>query len=219
MTQQAKTQKQVQIIARYFLKKSGIVCYAVRSSNGADIYRTCVANGRVSCTCPGFEKFHKCYHSAQVLVLEQQRSEAQAAKVEQALAEAWAMVEANWQEAEQVSTPALAAHDDTYCTHCQTNTLTKQCYGCGCKVCVYCGFMGTGDKHGKWFCYQCWYNGYEKPYEEQVTPALVTYDIVGAALQVVNAEIVAQQIGDAYEQVGDPRLTREQYVNMFGIYE
>ena len=126
MTQQAKTQKQVQIIARYFLKKSGIVCYAVRSSNGTDTYRTCVANGRASCTCPGFEKAHRCYHSTQILALEQSRSKA-------------------------------------------------------------------------------------------LTPA--TYDIVGEALQVVNAEIVSQRLGDAYEQVGDPRLTREQYVNMFGIYE
>ncbi|SRR5712692_2919927 len=40
--------------------------------------------------------------------------------------------------------------------------------------------------------------------EQVATPALATYDVVGAALQVVNAEIVAQKVGDSYEQ--DPRI-------------
>lgn len=36
------------------------------------------------------------------------------------------------------------------------------------------------------------------------TPALATYDIVGAALAVVNAEIVAQKVGDSYSR--DPHI-------------
>ena len=59
-----KAAKQVQIIARYAHKTdgklNGIVTYAVRSSNGKDIYCTTLIEGKASgCGCPA----HKpCYH-------------------------------------------------------------------------------------------------------------------------------------------------------------
>lgn len=58
------TAKQVQIIARYALKRAGkltgIVVYAVRSSNGKDTYRTTLVNGKATgCTCPARSV---CYH-------------------------------------------------------------------------------------------------------------------------------------------------------------
>ena len=59
-----KAAKQVQVVARYAHKTdgalNGIVTYAVRSSNGKDIYCTTLISGKASgCGCPA----HKpCYH-------------------------------------------------------------------------------------------------------------------------------------------------------------
>lgn len=48
------------------------------------------------------------------------------------------------------------------------------------------------------------------------------YDVIGEALQVVNAEIVSQRVGDAYEQRAEQMRRdaekREEYVRMFDIY-
>lgn len=52
--------KEVKVLARYTNKKTGVVSYLVRSSNGVDTYCTTVINGKASgCSCPA----HKpCYH-------------------------------------------------------------------------------------------------------------------------------------------------------------
>lgn len=70
-----KAPKQVTVIARYAHKTqgklNGIVSYAVRSSNGKDIYCTTLINGKASgCGCPA----HKpCYHMVQLEQKEQER--------------------------------------------------------------------------------------------------------------------------------------------------
>jgi hypothetical protein len=63
-----KTTKQVHFIARYAHKTdkklNGIVSYAVRSSNGKDIYCTTFIEGKASgCSCPARKP---CYHMVQL---------------------------------------------------------------------------------------------------------------------------------------------------------
>lgn len=66
--------KQVQIIARYHIKKNGYVCYRVLSSNGKDQYCTTLnAQGKATgCSCPCTSP-KGCYHMNQLQVIEQQR--------------------------------------------------------------------------------------------------------------------------------------------------
>lgn len=162
MTQQAKTQKQVHIIARYFLKKSGIVCYAVRSSNGTDIYRTCVSNGRASCTCPGFERFHKCYHATQILTIEASRKEASRITPDFEVA----AERADYLEITGQTTESTISHIEA-----DANRERQAAFA-----------------------------ALKQQYDFR------SYDIVGEAQRIVNAEIVSQKVGDSYEQVGDPRI-------------
>lgn len=95
--------KTVTILNRYFVKSSQTVICKVRNGENREYFVTVHKNGDTCCTCKHGEsagrKAH-CYHVKACQAKEQQRSKAQAASVEQALAEAWAMVEANWQEAE-----------------------------------------------------------------------------------------------------------------------
>lgn len=54
------TQKQVTIIARYQNKKTGVVSYLVRSSDGKTEYCTTLIEGKASgCSCPSYKP---CYH-------------------------------------------------------------------------------------------------------------------------------------------------------------
>jgi len=71
-SRKATTQKIVQIIARIqFQNDSRKVCYQVRSSNGNDVYITCLFNGRAcSCTCPAMKP---CYHMTQLEAIEAAR--------------------------------------------------------------------------------------------------------------------------------------------------
>lgn len=70
-----KTQKVVQVIARYFIKRNHAVVYSVRSSNGADTYCTTIINGKATgCTCPATKP---CYHMVQLEVKEAARKEAE----------------------------------------------------------------------------------------------------------------------------------------------
>lgn len=56
--------KTVHIIARYFVKQTGAVIYAVRSSNGVDVYHTTIINGHAAhCSCPSRKP---CYHMEQL---------------------------------------------------------------------------------------------------------------------------------------------------------
>ena len=71
-----KAAKQVRIVARYAHKTdgklNGIVTYAVRSSNGTDIYYTTLVNGKATgCGCPAFKP---CYHMDQLEALEAARA-------------------------------------------------------------------------------------------------------------------------------------------------
>lgn len=74
MTQTAKTSKNVktQIVARYFIKRNGHIVYAVRSSNGKDLYHTTIINGKATgCTCPSYKP---CYHMTQLEEIEAERN-------------------------------------------------------------------------------------------------------------------------------------------------
>lgn len=69
---QAKT---VITLARYAMKTdgqlNGIVVYAVRSSNGQDVYQTTLVHGKATgCTCPAKKP---CYHMAQLEAIEAAR--------------------------------------------------------------------------------------------------------------------------------------------------
>lgn len=69
-----KTQKQVQVIARYQLKKNGHVVYSVKSSNGQDTYTTTLVNGKAAgCDCASRKP---CYHMTQLEQREQGRKDA-----------------------------------------------------------------------------------------------------------------------------------------------
>jgi len=73
-----KTQKQVQVIARYQLKRNGHVVYTVRSSSGQDTYTTTLVNGKATgCSCP-CQSGH-CYHKPQLEAIEARRQEAKRA--------------------------------------------------------------------------------------------------------------------------------------------
>lgn len=75
-----KTQKVVQVIARYFIKRNHAVVYSVRSSNGADTYCTTIINGKATgCTCPATKP---CYHMVQLEAKEAARKELVAAEHE-----------------------------------------------------------------------------------------------------------------------------------------
>jgi hypothetical protein len=82
MAKQCKAAKQVQVIARYQLKRNGHVVYLLRSSNGVDTYTTTLINGRASgCSCPATKP---CYHMRQ---LETREAERQRDAVAQAAAQ------------------------------------------------------------------------------------------------------------------------------------
>lgn len=83
MSQQCKQAKQVQVIARYQLKRNGHVVYLLRSSNGQDTYTTTLINGRATgCSCPSTKG---CYHRTGCEALEaKRRVQAQAEAVAQA---------------------------------------------------------------------------------------------------------------------------------------
>jgi hypothetical protein len=67
----AKRHQQVQVVARYEVKRNGHVVYAVRSSNGKDTYCTTVIEGHATgCTCPSRKP---CYHMAGCEALESRR--------------------------------------------------------------------------------------------------------------------------------------------------
>jgi hypothetical protein len=73
----AKQAKVVQIIARIeFKSDSRKVVYQVRSSNGADIYQTCLFNGKAT-SCIGCPATRPCYHMAGCEALEAARREAE----------------------------------------------------------------------------------------------------------------------------------------------
>ena len=66
-----KTQKVVQVIARYYIKRNGHVVYTVRSSDGLNTYTTTLVNGKATgCTCPSRKP---CYHGTQLEALEAAR--------------------------------------------------------------------------------------------------------------------------------------------------
>ena len=70
-----KQAKQVQVIARYALKRegklTGVIVYAVRSSNGKGSYRTTLVNGKATgCTCPARKP---CCHMTQLEAIEAAR--------------------------------------------------------------------------------------------------------------------------------------------------
>jgi hypothetical protein len=64
-----KTQKQVQVIERTEIKRTGLVLYEVLSSNGVDTHYVTIKGTEVFCTCKGFE-YGKCYHSRELLAAE-----------------------------------------------------------------------------------------------------------------------------------------------------
>lgn len=73
MTVATKVQKQVHIIARVEIKKSDLVVYKVRSSNGTDTYQTTFYNGKASgCSCPSYKP---CYHMTQLQAREDERKQ------------------------------------------------------------------------------------------------------------------------------------------------
>ncbi len=64
LTSRKASTKVVRILARYQLKASGHVVYAVRPSKGGDPYYTTIVNGKASgCTCPAMKP---CYHMLQL---------------------------------------------------------------------------------------------------------------------------------------------------------
>ncbi len=68
-----KTQKQVQVLARYEIRRNGHVVYTVRSSNGQDTYTTTLVNGKATgCSCASRKP---CYHMAQLEEKEASRRE------------------------------------------------------------------------------------------------------------------------------------------------
>ena len=72
-----ETQKQVQVLARYEIKRNGHVVYTVRSSNGQDTYTTTLVNGKATgCSCPSYKP---CYHMTQLEEKEASRQEAKRA--------------------------------------------------------------------------------------------------------------------------------------------
>lgn len=79
------TPKPVTIIARVQFKADPRkVCYRVRSSNGKDVYTTCLFDGKAtSCTCPC--KTGNCYHRRQLEAREQERAATKAAQAEAAV--------------------------------------------------------------------------------------------------------------------------------------
>ena len=99
----AKTTKTVTIIARYFIKRFGLVCYRVRNGGGT-VY--CVTlnprKNTASCTCEGNDTYHRqCYHITHCLEAEAARNASknvQAQKTEEkaapVVAEASAIVQA-----------------------------------------------------------------------------------------------------------------------------
>ncbi len=76
MTTTPLNTKQVQVIARYEIKRNSHVVYLVRSSNGKDEYHTTLVNGRATgCSCPATKP---CYHMRQLEQREAERSKARA---------------------------------------------------------------------------------------------------------------------------------------------
>ncbi len=76
-TQNRKVQKQVQVLARYEIKRNGHVVYTVRSSSGQDTYTTTLVNGKATgCSCAS--RLH-CYHMTQLEAIEASRQEAKRA--------------------------------------------------------------------------------------------------------------------------------------------
>ncbi len=68
-----ETQKQVQVLARYEIKRNGHVVYTVRSSSGQDTYTTTLVNGKATgCSCPSYKP---CYHMTQLEEKEASRRE------------------------------------------------------------------------------------------------------------------------------------------------
>lgn len=69
------TQSEVRIVhwmARYTIKASGMVIYTVKPSGGIDEpYRVCIADGRATCSCKGYQAWHHCYHADGLLAREQ----------------------------------------------------------------------------------------------------------------------------------------------------
>ena len=65
--------KQVQIIARYTNKQTGVVSYLVRSSDGKSTYCTTLIDGvAIGCSCPARSS---CYHKTQLEAKEAGRAE------------------------------------------------------------------------------------------------------------------------------------------------
>ena len=65
--------KQIQIIARYTNKQTGMVSYLVRSSDGKSTYCTTLIDGIASgCSCPAKSS---CYHKTQLEAKESERAE------------------------------------------------------------------------------------------------------------------------------------------------
>ncbi len=69
-----QTQKTVKVLARVeFKSDSRKICYQVLSSHGADVYTTCLFDGKATgCSCPATNG--KCYHRTQVEQIERIRS-------------------------------------------------------------------------------------------------------------------------------------------------
>lgn len=97
----ARAAKTVQVVARITFKdpaRADYVVYAVRSSNGVDLYHTTLVNGHATgCTCPARKP---CYHMTQLeayeiaFVAEMAEAKARMANAQEQVAEATVVVEA-----------------------------------------------------------------------------------------------------------------------------
>ncbi len=131
MARNSKTVKQVQIIARYFVKKTSFVVYAVRSSDGTSVYYTTLdTRGHATgCTCPARKP---CKHMHQMEAREQARREAAAPVAEvietTPVAEVLAAAQAEMIEfASEYEVLAATKRPTSTCRHCGRNHHSNEC--------------------------------------------------------------------------------------------
>lgn len=123
-TRKPKQTKKVVVIARYFIKRNGHVCYLVRSSNGKDTYCTTIIDGHATgCTCPAIKP---CYHMTQLEQIERERMVK--VPVEQVLNDAH----------EEIVQMDRDCDPNAYAVLAEVKTVSVQdwdyCEGCQCRV-------------------------------------------------------------------------------------
>ncbi|MEO6891210.1 MAG: hypothetical protein ABI324_19670 [Ktedonobacteraceae bacterium] len=140
----ARNTKIVNIIARYFVKKTGFVVYAVRSSDGTSVYYTTLdTRGHATgCTCPARKP---CKHMHQMEAREQARREVAApvaevtTPVEEVLAAAQsAMIALDQEQASKIAQAVGTFYEERFAAAIPTCDICGRDMKSSARVCGRC---------------------------------------------------------------------------------